>query len=152
MEKIKQFISGTIQSEKGKDILTVIIIILVGLGCFELGRLSVENSLSDAKISPSDSSQTTTDTTNQTANVISVTKSTNNTFLTKIQNSNPAGLTPASAGWAQTGKNFFASSKGKKYYPIDCSAGKNIKQENRIYFTTWEEAQRAGYTLSSACQ
>ena len=145
MEKIKQFISETIQSEKGKDILTIIIIILVGLGCFELGRLSVENSPSDTKISPPDSSQTTTDTTNQTANVISATKSTNNTFSTKIQNSNPAGLP------AQTGKNFFASSRGKKYYPIDCSAGKNIKQENRIYFTTGEEADKAGYTLSSAC-
>jgi hypothetical protein len=146
MEKIKQFISETIQSENGKDILTVIIIVLVGLGCFELGRLSVENSLSDAKISPSDSSQTTTDTTNQAANVISATKSTNNTFSTKIQNSNPAGLS------TQTGKNFFASNKGKKYYPIDCSAGKNIKQENRIYFTTGEEAVKAGYELSSACQ
>lgn len=145
MEKIKQFISETIQSEKGKDILTIIIIILVGLGCFELGRLSVENSPSDTKISPPDSSQTTTDTTNQTANVISATKSTNNTFSTKIQNSNPAGLP------AQTGKNFFASSRGKKYYPIDCSAGKNIKQENRIYFTTGEEAVKVGYTLSSAC-
>jgi len=139
MEKIKQFISETIQSEKGKDILTVIIIVLVGLGCFELGRLSVENSPLDAKISLIDSSQTTTDTTNQAANVISATKSTNNAFSTKIQNSN------------STGKNFFASSRGKKYYPIDCSAGKNIKQENRIYFTTGEEAVKAGYELSSAC-
>ncbi len=40
MEKIKQFI----QSEKGKDIFIVIIIILVGLGSFELGRLSNETS------------------------------------------------------------------------------------------------------------
>ena len=39
MEKIKQFL----QSEKGKDILTVLIVILVGLGSFELGRLSKEN-------------------------------------------------------------------------------------------------------------
>ena len=132
MEKIKLFI----ESKKGKDILTVIIVILVGLGCFELGRLSVENSFSDAKISPLDSSQMTTDITNQAANAISA-QPTTSALPAKIQNSN---------------KNFFASSRGKKYYPIDCSAGKTIKQENKIYFATGEEAQKAGYTLSSACQ
>ena len=39
IEKIKQFWV----SEKGKDLLIVIIVILVGLGSFELGRLSKEN-------------------------------------------------------------------------------------------------------------
>ena len=46
MEKIKQFIG----SEKGKDILIVIIVILVGLGSFELGRLSKENDSEGLKI------------------------------------------------------------------------------------------------------
>lgn len=40
MEKIKQFMI----SEMGKDILIVMIIVLVGLGSFQLGRLSKENS------------------------------------------------------------------------------------------------------------
>ena len=39
MEKIKRFW----ESEQGKDILIVIIVILVGLGSFELGRLSKES-------------------------------------------------------------------------------------------------------------
>jgi hypothetical protein len=147
MEKIKLFI----ESKKGKDILTVIIVILVGLGCFELGRLSVENSSSDAKITVSNQPQNINDQNNQVANVIS-TQPINSVFPVKIQNSNPTGLPLASAGWAQTGKNFFASSRGKKYYTISCSAGKTIKQENRVYFATGEEAERAGYTLSSACQ
>jgi len=38
MEKIKQFIV----SEKGKDIIVVLIVILVGLASFQLGRLSKE--------------------------------------------------------------------------------------------------------------
>ena len=38
MEKIKQFI----ESDRGKDIFVVLIVILVGLGSFELGRLSKE--------------------------------------------------------------------------------------------------------------
>ena len=36
MQKIKLFI----ESEKGEDILVVLIVILVGIGSFELGRLS----------------------------------------------------------------------------------------------------------------
>ena len=39
MEKIKSLI----QSEKGRDILTIIIIILVGFGSFILGKLSKED-------------------------------------------------------------------------------------------------------------
>ena len=122
MEKIKQFL----ESEKGKDILIVIIVILVGLGSFELGRLSKENSTSGVKIEyPKQDS-------NQEASVISSTK-------VPTVNSN-------------SGKTFFASSKGSKYYSLGCSAGKTIKLENRVYFTTGEEAQQAGYVLSSSCQ
>jgi len=128
MEKIKSFI----ESEKGKDILTIIIVILVGLGSFELGRLSKEDSSRGIKILPAQTGEYTDQTPrqgiDQTANVISAVAT------------NPS-----------TTKTFFASSKGKKYYTISCSAGKTIKQENRIYFTTGEEAQRAGYTLSSSC-
>lgn len=128
MEKIKQFI----ESDKGKDILTVIIVILVGLGSFELGRLSKENGSSGIKIEYPSQNE------NQPANAISATESSSLLQNTEIEkNSN--------------GKTFFASSKGSKYYSISCSAGKTIKQENRVYFTTREEAQAAGYTLSSGC-
>jgi hypothetical protein len=140
MEKIKSFINETLQSDKGKDILIVIIIILVGIGCFELGRLSKSNDSRGIKITttPTDTSsnidqgiqQSINPSVNQTANVLGA---------VGFQNSNSIK------------KTFFASSKGKKYYTISCSAGKTIKQENRIYFTTGEEAERAGYTLSSSC-
>lgn len=113
MEKIKSFL----ESEKGKDVLIVIIVILVGLGSFELGRLSKESVSGGLKIEYPGQNNA------QPANVISAT----------------------------TGKTFFASSRGSKYYTISCSAGKTIKQENRIYFATGEEAQAAGYSLSSSC-
>lgn len=125
MEKIKHFLV----SQKGKDILTIIIVILVGFASFELGRLSNENSSGGLKIDyPGQSNGTveplkTTQTSPNTANVAS----------------------------ASTGKNFFASSKGTKYYTISCTAGKTIKPENRVYFTTGEEAVAAGYTLSGSC-
>jgi hypothetical protein len=62
----------------------------------------------------------------------------------------PQGTNPTATN--SSGKNFFASCKGKKYYTIDCSAGKTIKQENRVYFATGEGAKAAGYTLSSECK
>lgn len=124
MEKIKQFAG----SDKGKDILVVTIVILVGLGSFELGRLSKENSSGGIKIEyPSQNQERGMV---QTANVISAT--------------NPVKSTT-------TAKNFFASTRGSKYYPIACPAGKTLKQENRIYFSTREEAEAAGYALSSSC-
>ena len=120
MEKIKQLINEFIGSERGKDILTVFIVILVGLGSFELGRLSKENSSSGIKIEYLNQDL------NQGASVVLATESTN--------------------------KTFFASKQGTKYYSIGCSAGKTIKQENRIYFATSGEAERAGYELSSSCR
>ncbi len=116
-EKIKQFID----SEKGKDILIVLIVILVGLGSFQLGRLSKEDSSEGLKLDYTSTNQPKE--LNQTANVISTISD----------------------------KNYFASSRGSKYYSLSCSAGKTIKQENRVYFTTGEEAEQAGYTLSSSC-
>jgi hypothetical protein len=128
MEKIKSFI----ESEKGKDILIVIIVILVGLGSFELGRLSKGNDSPGLKIEYK--AQDSLKATNQASNSISA-------FSTNIE----------SLSSDATGKTFFASSRGSKYYTTSCSAGKTIKQENRVYFTTGEEAQKAGYTLSSSC-
>ncbi len=129
MEKIKRFI----ESDKVKDILVVIIVILVGLGSFELGRLSKESHSQGVKIEYSDPNQVNG--VIQASNVIS---GVNTATLTSASNS--------------AGKNFFASNRGSKYYTISCSAGKTIKQENRVWFTTGEEAEQAGYALSSSCQ
>ena len=49
-------------------------------------------------------------------------------------------------------KFYFASKNGNKYYSIECSSGKNIKKENKIYFSSKEKAEQAGYELSSACK
>ena len=136
MEKIKQFINETMLSEKGKDILVVLIVILVGLGSFELGRLSKDNSSSGIKIEYPDQNSS------QPGSAISAVE-----YLNILQNdkmSITGNLNPSS-------KAFFASNKGTKYYSIGCSAGKSIKQENRVYFMTKEEAERAGYELSSSC-
>ena len=129
MEKIKLIIKNCLESEKGKDILTVVIVILVGLGSFELGRLSKENSSSGIKILSDNTVPSL-----ENSNILQ------NDVISTTANSNSIN------------KTFFASNRGSKYYPISCSACKTIKQENRVWFATGEEAERAGYELSSACQ
>jgi hypothetical protein len=118
MEKIKSFI----ESEKGKDLMIVLVVILVGIISFYLGRLSTEEAKDGLKID-----------TNPSNEQISP-----NLSISERINKNSQG-------------SYFASSRGKKYYPIGCSAGKSLKEENRIYFETANEAEKAGYTLSSSC-
>ena len=133
MEKIKQFL----ESEKGKDVLIVIIVILVGLGSFGLGRLSKNPPKEGLKVEYRDEYF------NQGANVLEAVKETS------------SGLNQTTGTLLRQdfdGQAFFASSKGSKYYSVSCSAGKTIKQENRVYFNTREEAERAGYELSSSCR
>ncbi|MFZ2150309.1 MAG: hypothetical protein WAV15_04080 [Minisyncoccia bacterium] len=130
MGKIKQFLD----SDKGKDILVVMIVILVGMGSFELGRLSKGSSSSGIQIeylNPEGAEAV-----NQTGNAIQA-----------IQYADPEPFSTLNS----SGKNFFASNRGSKYYSLGCSGGKTIKQENRIYFATAEEAEKAGYTLSTSC-
>ena len=123
MEKIKLFLT----SEKGKDIMIVLIVIMVGLASFALGRLSMGPTDSGVKIEYPGS---------LSGSPLNALKSPK--IEPTIEN---------------TGKQtFFASSRGSKYYPINCEAGKSIKQENRIYFDTEAEAQSAGYERSASCR
>jgi len=126
---VKQFL----ESDKGKDVLIVVIVILVGLSSFELGRLSKGSGSSGIKI------EYDREVNLQQASAISATNYSN------ILQNDKTSVSPS-------GKNFFASSRGSKYYPVGCAGGKSIKQENRVYFTTKEDAERAGYELSSSCK
>lgn len=48
-------------------------------------------------------------------------------------------------------KNFMASVNGEKYYPMGCKAANRIKQENRVWFSSGQEAREMGYTPSVQC-
>ena len=65
---------------------------------------------------------------------------------TSIPHYNEAGNDEEPASWA-----FAASKTGKTYYPKDCSSLTRIKPENRVYFTSSQEATIAGYHVSSTC-
>ena len=49
-------------------------------------------------------------------------------------------------------KIFVASRNGKKYYYIWCESANVIKEQNRIWFSTQAEAQKAGYQPAANCK
>lgn len=124
MKKIKRFID----SDKGKDIITVFIVILVGLGSFQLGRLSQENDPNSLKIDFKGSE-----------------------LAQSASDSESASIGPKTSKNSSSG-DYFGSNKGNKYYPINCSAGKNIVEKNRIYFSSADAAEKAGFQLSGSCE
>lgn len=49
-------------------------------------------------------------------------------------------------------KKVYASSRGKRYYPWWCEAGKSMAEKNIVWYDTAAAAERAGYTLAKACE
>ncbi len=47
--------------------------------------------------------------------------------------------------------NFVASRNGSSYHLPDCPGAKQIKAENKIWFSTVEEARKAGYKPAGNC-
>ncbi len=45
-----------------------------------------------------------------------------------------------------------ASKNGTKYYFVACSGAKRISEENKIYFATSSEAQKAGLSPAASCK
>jgi len=49
-------------------------------------------------------------------------------------------------------KSFVASKNGTKYHYPWCPGAQSIKEENKIWFSTKEEAEKAGYQPASNCK
>jgi len=47
--------------------------------------------------------------------------------------------------------DYFGSRNGTKIYTEGCSAGSRIKDENKVFFETIQQAESLGYSLSSSC-
>ena len=63
----------------------------------------------------------------------------------------PAKQEKMGTATAETGK-YVASKNGSKYYLPSCGTANRIKEENKIYFNTKEEAEAAGFGPSSTCK
>lgn len=84
--------------------------------------------------------------------VVYLPESERNILLNNYNNmSNILDETTTQEGIAAYGQNFVASKNGSRYYPVDCKSSSRIKPENKIYFNTANDAERAGLTLASGC-
>ena len=42
--------------------------------------------------------------------------------------------------------------KGKIFGRLDCTSGKKMKKENRVFFLTWQDAINSGYRPCKKCK
>lgn len=125
------------------DFLIILVIILVAFGSFGLGRLSKNSEINDPiQIVYPEQNQT-----ENNAVSIKQTAQVNQAFNSTTTNTLEKENTTSSKE-----QSFVASKNGTKYYFIWCSGANKIKEENKIYFSSREEAEKAGYEKSSTCK
>lgn len=119
-----------------RDIYLVLLVFLVGLGSFGLGRLSgLSDTQPDVRICRLDdtSLSQTSDAPSEPTSVPQITE-------TSLEAS------------ASAAGSYVASKNGKAYHLPWCSGAQRIKPENKIWFKTKEEAQSAGYAPAANCK
>lgn len=124
-----------------KDGALVLIIIVVAVGSFWLGRVSV----TDFGISGSATTGVVLLTDKEAAESVPVNEtspSEQNVSSTTVPVSQPMNIE----------KNYVASKKGTKYHLPWCSGAQAIKEENKIWFTSKADAEAAGYTPAANCK
>ena len=63
-----------------------------------------------------------------------------------------AATPTAPAPVADSGGQYVASKSGSKYHLPWCPGAKQMKEENKIFFNSKEEAEAAGYTPAANCK
>ena len=121
-----------------KDIFIFFLIIITGFLGFGLGRLSrifenktpigIENAINVSSIDSFSQN-------NATSNP--------DVGLQGYQNKNPSNTTE---------QNFVASKNGTKYYFPWCEGTNKIKEENKVWFASKEEAEKKGYEPARNCK
>lgn len=71
--------------------------------------------------------------------------------LSKEASLQPAAAASAPVAAPATTGTYVGSKGGTKYHLPTCSGAKRIKEENKVWFSTKEEAMAAGYTPAANC-
>ena len=132
--------------ENSKDIGIVSIFLLVSLLSFGLGRLSAIYDLkTPLKIEGGNPDLTQNETGNTLMGVTS--------NYADLGASGANSKTASPSGSAGEGEKLFVASKsGTKYYYPWCLGVSRIKEENKVWFATADEAKKAGYSPASNCK
>ena len=134
--RTKGYFYGIKDSLKIKeDLFVALLIVIVGLASFGLGKLSsLENEKTPISI---------TDNQGVVYNAISAAISNTSAGSNVVNSTNVP---------ATTGKGIvFSSKSGTKYYYPWCSGAARIKDANRVWFNTIDEAKSAGLTPAANC-
>ena len=108
------------------------VVILVGLSSFGLGRFSVSNIQKEEDIK--------LENTNDYIVKEEIGKS------VKVESS----IDNVESNFKE--RKYLASKNGKLYYTVSCSGASRIREENKVWFATSTEAEKAGYSLSTSCK
>lgn len=116
------------------DLALTLLISVVGICSFYLGRISVSPEITEKEIFPA--SAAVIDTREAIPrNEQEVSTTTKSDFIGAV-----------------TEGGYVASKNGTKYHLPWCSGAKRIKAENKVWFATKEEAEGAGYAPASNCK
>lgn len=131
-EKFKSFLANDMA-------FTAVLLMLVGVVSFGLGRLSVQNP------------GYTTPTVVQTA-AAPLAESSSGVVFTEAPTGTKAAVVPTTApeGVLTTG-GVVGSKSGTKYHLPTCPGAKQIKAENKLFFESPAQARAAGYTPAANC-
>ena len=119
-------------AQSQEDVFVALLITLIGFGGFGLGRLSVLK---------------------ETREPISIVQNENN-FATPaaLGTAHTPGITRDGFSGAKEAGSVVGSINGTKYHLPECPGATQIKEENKIWFPSAEDAQKAGYTPASNCK
>lgn len=125
-----------------EEFLLVLIIVLVGVASFGLGRLSISENLKESVhiIEP--------DSVKDLGGVetVSVPKSSG-----KILKQTASVLNALESPLLNGSEVVVGSKNGTKYHLPWCSGAKRINEENKVTFASKAEAEKAGYTAAANC-
>lgn len=122
------------------------LLVLVGICSFGLGRLSVLPVPSTATSVPIGLVASPIAAPTALQPIVATTSSSTHTDSALVNGE--AMMATSSAGAVLP---YVASKSGTKYHRIDCPGAKQIKTENKIYFTSEASAAAAGYTRAANC-
>jgi hypothetical protein len=120
------------------------VVVLVGILCFGLGRLSAD---SGGAITIHPPSQTASAAFAAVNNPDAVAEP--DPWLSAEE---APGKNPYENGDPAGPRNFVASKNGSKYYPAACSGVNRISEKNKIWFASEETAQLAGFSRAANCK
>lgn len=143
--KIKGWWGKVLEHEK--DLFLALLVIVVAIGGFASGRLvEVNEDQVPVRIETVDLSGAG-EGGESTSSLITVKTQKGDTF----EPAKTPQVAAVAASVSPANGQVVGSKNGSKYHLPECSGAKRIKEENKVWFATVEDAKKAGYTAAANC-